>query len=258
MADPTDSTKRCPRCSADKPLGEFGANKKARDGKNWVCKACTNAAAATWRATHLERSKATDARWKAANRDKINANRRAFTAKYSDRIKSQIAALRAADPEKYAARLASYDLKYKIANPDKVKLTQRKNKQKNKDKNYLVRSKYRQANSDRIYNTSVKWRKANPLISAAQNHKRRAMKRDAPGSWTGADIADIRRMQKDMCANPLCRKKLKMKGTIDHIIALVRGGSNDRRNLQLLCKSCNSSKGTADQIVFMQSRGLLL
>jgi len=31
--------------------------------------------------------------------------------------------------------------------------------------------------------------------------------------------------------------------TVDHIMPVVRGGTNELANLQLLCRSCNSSKG---------------
>lgn len=32
--------------------------------------------------------------------------------------------------------------------------------------------------------------------------------------------------------------------TIDHVIAVVRGGTDDPENLRPLCRSCNSRKGT--------------
>lgn len=42
-----------------------------------------------------------------------------------------------------------------------------------------------------------------------------------------------------LCA--ICKTTEKL--TVDHIIPLSKGGSNDLNNLQILCKSCNSKKG---------------
>jgi hypothetical protein len=42
-----------------------------------------------------------------------------------------------------------------------------------------------------------------------------------------------------------CRHCGKTKNlTVDHILAIANGGGNELENLQLLCKSCNSRKGT--------------
>lgn len=45
---------------------------------------------------------------------------------------------------------------------------------------------------------------------------------------------------------------------VDHIKALRRGGTNDRRNLQMLCQPCNNRKHAKDPIDYAQSLGLLL
>ena len=40
---------------------------------------------------------------------------------------------------------------------------------------------------------------------------------------------------------------------IDHRTPLARGGSNDRRNLHLLCRTCNLRKGTKTDREFRQA-----
>lgn len=40
--------------------------------------------------------------------------------------------------------------------------------------------------------------------------------------------------------------------TLDHIVPRAKGGTDERRNLQLLCGVCNSLKGTRSQDDFIQ------
>jgi len=103
---------------------------------------------------------------------------------------------------------------------------------------------------------SVKWARENPEKSRVIRQAKRARKASATGSHSAADLARIRRQQKDRCA--YCRAALRGGGHIDHIIALARGGSNGASNLQWLCPSCNSSKGAKDPITYAQSLGRLI
>ena len=48
-----------------------------------------------------------------------------------------------------------------------------------------------------------------------------------------------------ICSHPDCSITENL--TIDHIVALSRGGSDELDNLQFLCRSHNSSKGDGDQ-----------
>lgn len=45
-----------------------------------------------------------------------------------------------------------------------------------------------------------------------------------------------------------CGEKDEQKLTIDHIVPVAKGGTDDYSNLQILCRSCNSAKGTKDQV----------
>ena len=94
------------------------------------------------------------------------------------------------------------------------------------------------------------------VSTIVRNSRRRAAKQGAEGSHTKAELAEIRLAQNDQCA--YCHKNLNGKGSLDHVVALSRGGSNWRSNLQWLCRSCNSRKHTKDAIEFAQQLGMLL
>lgn len=70
---------------------------------------------------------------------------------------------------------------------------------------------------------------------------RKARKKGAQGNYTHADIAMMYKRQKGKCY--YCKAKLDTYH-IEHIIPIVRGGTNDPSNIVLSCPPCNLSKGS--------------
>jgi 5-methylcytosine-specific restriction endonuclease McrA len=87
------------------------------------------------------------------------------------------------------------------------------------------------------------WRKKNPEKVRTNVLARRARKRNAEGQFT---FNDFKKLSKDYCNKCLacnCKGTKENPLSMDHVIPLSRGGRNDAGNIQVLCKSCNSSKG---------------
>lgn len=121
--------------------------------------------------------------------------------------------------------------------------------------------KYRERDR-RKYKTSlavkrvVKWRKSHLETFKAIDHAYRARKRNASGRFSEKDVKFLFDSQKGLCV--VCEVKLKKGYCVDHIKPLALNGTNDKYNLQLLCRSCNAKKSKKDPILFMQQNGRLL
>jgi 5-methylcytosine-specific restriction endonuclease McrA len=117
---------------------------------------------------------------------------------------------------------------------------------------------YRARNAEKVAATQRTWNQANKekrrVYARETAHKRRAYKADTRSDLTRDQIEEIIKIQKGKCA--LCLKKTTL--TLDHITPLSRGGENTRRNIQMLCKPCNLSKGAKLPEVFSRTRGMLL
>lgn len=92
-------------------------------------------------------------------------------------------------------------------------------------------------------------------LNVPLQHRRR-LRAKVEGKHTAAEVAEIILLQKGKCA--YCRKLVGDKPHIDHIVPIAKGGTNDRRNLQLTCARCNQTKNRTDPIVFAQRLGLLI
>ena len=95
------------------------------------------------------------------------------------------------------------------------------------------------------------------------DRKHRALKANSPGSHSAKDVESILIKQAGRCNACNCPMH---HYHVDHIIPLVRGGSNGPENLQLLCAFCNVSKASRDwddflvcligRIVFRTMKGM--
>lgn len=105
------------------------------------------------------------------------------------------------------------------------------------------------------------WREENREQANFISQRRKHRLRSAEGNYTCEDIDRIREDQKGLCA--YCSIKMQKKSgpakeTIDHIVAVSKGGTNWPSNLQLVCKSCNSKKHNKDPLDFAREIGRLL
>lgn len=127
----------------------------------------------------------------------------------------------------------------------------------NREAGKEARRQYRKNNLERIRAYDVERHAENPERARIAARNRRALKQQAEGSYTAADVKGLLKAQRGRCA--YCRVDIrKLKYHVDHITALSRGGSNHPRNLQLTCPTCNLSKHASDPIEFAQRIGMLV
>jgi 5-methylcytosine-specific restriction endonuclease McrA len=160
--------------------------------------------------------------WRLENKEKIKRDNAIYSAKNAEKIRARSAEWYKNNPERAKAQRASW-LK---AN--------------------------RKLATDRIN----KWRKENPIAAHAIARTRRAKKHESSGRHTEKDIKQLVILQKGKCA--CCKNSIKTGHHVDHVIPLALGGSNDKLNIQLLCPTCNLSKGAKHPVDFMQKRGFLI
>jgi 5-methylcytosine-specific restriction endonuclease McrA len=166
--------------------------------------------------------------------------------------------VRRKDRECYASDPVKSKAKNKKRDPEKLRQLARRNYREN----IVLRKKKhsdwcsRGDNLERKRASSRNWYAENPDKALEHSRRRRARKLKAQGSHSLSDIAEILKQQRGRCA--YCKSQMGIKYQIDHIVALSKGGSDDRRNIQLLCRPCNSKKHAKPPLEFARELGLLL
>lgn len=84
-----------------------------------------------------------------------------------------------------------------------------------------------------------KYRKKHRMQCQYYTENRRALKKNNGGIFTKSDWFVLLDESDRRCQKCGCRTNL----TLDHIVPLILGGRHEKSNTQILCRSCNSSKG---------------
>jgi len=244
MADKELATsKTCSKCKFLKPLFEFHVDRTGRtpDGHRRQCKECHNASNKVYYSKKPKKPKKTP----------LTPSER--TARYNARHPERVAARRKAAREKDPAKYAAACLKWRQENPDKVSEYTKEYEAARRDERTEQRRADYAADPEKFREISRDWGKKNPKKTLIQKHRRRARKRNAEGSYTEEEINALLVEQGHLCGNPYCRADLRITDkTVDHVVALSRGGSNWITNLKWLCRPCNSRKSNLTEKVWLQ------
>ena len=130
--------------------------------------------------------------------------------------------------------------KYHKNNREKEKERLRKYYENNREKINECNRKWAKNNQEKINEYCRKWKKNNPEMVWLMGARHRARKTSAEGSHTLNEWQTLKESYNYQCV--ICGEKKKL--TIDHIVPLSKGGSDYIENIQPLCISCNSTKGT--------------
>jgi 5-methylcytosine-specific restriction endonuclease McrA len=139
--------------------------------------------------------------------------------------------LKAESAKRHPEAKRARDRAWNAAHPDRVRELQAKSGRKNRK---------------RITAYVRAWSRANPLKVAVYTARRRAREAAAPGSHTSAQLEALFASYSGLCV--YCDRRAT---TVDHVVPLAAGGSNDISNLVPACGSCNSSKGDTPLVVWL-------
>lgn len=236
MATDQPTSRPCNVCGREFPLTPefFHRDPKGKLGLCQTCKGCANIRAR---------------KWHDANRDRHLGNMRRVAAR------TRFPGSRKAEYQKGRDHILEYHRRYRQDHAEELRKKQRGYVAANPEKVAEAKRLAHAANRERDNARCRAWAAANPERVKAATAKYRALRREAPGRITEADVILQYERQQGTCF--YCSRSLAHRNFhADHYIPLSRGGSNEPTNMVLACPSCNRAKRNKMPSEFQPERGL--
>jgi len=187
------------------------------------------------------------------NAERIKEKQRAWRIANADRVKEADKIWRAANAERIKEMHREVSRAWYLKNKERVIAAARQWEKENPERKKASREKC--IENKRAFDRA--YRLNNPETMRVHSQNRKARKRSSGGRLSVGIVKKLIALQKGKCAS--CKEMLAKTGHhVDHIIPLAIGGEHSDSNVQLLCPTCNMSKGAKHPVDFMQSRGFLL
>jgi 5-methylcytosine-specific restriction endonuclease McrA len=154
----------------------------------------------------------------------------------------------------YNAREAKAAAEWRRANPGVASRRVMESRKRHMEPYLAARERY--AKSGKAKLAAKAWVDRNREHLYLYNRARRAMRRGMRKLVTIQRIQELRVLQKNKCV--ACHVSLNDGYHVDHVMPVALGGDSSPHNLQLLCPTCNCSKGAKHPVDFMQRIGRLL
>jgi 5-methylcytosine-specific restriction endonuclease McrA len=246
--------KICSKCKIEQTTDNFIHDKSRIDGLFPQCKMCRKIDKHQYYLENKEHINQMSKEWYAENPDNSKAIKKRYRDTHKEEISARMQIVRKDDPDRFRAHNRRYYQKHR----NKILLWRKRYYEEHPEKSKEKYKKYMELHGDEKYRKWRQWYEQNREIHNERTkrwglknrhkqlsyvHKRRARKLSNGGQYTNYEWEKLKEYYDYTC---LCcnRKEPEIQLTIDHVIPIFRGGTNDISNIQPLCKRCNQSKHT--------------
>jgi 5-methylcytosine-specific restriction endonuclease McrA len=126
-------------------------------------------------------------------------------------------------------------------------------REKNRDADLKRQKLWKQENKQHHHDESMRWRKENPE-AWKEIRQRNEYKRKGGGILPNGAFGTLVSMYGAICGR--CKSKTDL--TVDHVVPISIGGKSNMENLQILCRSCNSSKSNRSSSDYRNAKKTLI